>query len=190
MTRQKKLTFFTAGYAQVSIVFPYIVVSPAYFAGAIQLGGLMQTASRLQQRAERAVVLHHRLPPARRMARRDRAAGRLRGCGRGRRARSRVTPPVVEVVAGASRMPAVEIDDVAVQLPNGKPLVAGDGVAIRAGEHVLVTGPSGSGKSTLFRAIAGIWPFGKGTHRGARGRAGDDAAAAAVFPGRHARPPR
>ena len=28
---------------------------------------------------------------------------------------------------------------------------------------MLVTGPSGSGKSTLFRAIAGIWPFGKGT---------------------------
>ena len=27
---------------------------------------------------------------------------------------------------------------------------------------MLVTGPSGSGKSTLFRAIAGIWPFGKG----------------------------
>jgi putative ATP-binding cassette transporter len=25
-----------------------------------------------------------------------------------------------------------------------------------------VTGPSGAGKSTLFRAIAGIWPFGKG----------------------------
>ena len=45
MTRTKKLTFFTASYAQVSIVFPFIVVSPAYFAGAVQLGGLMQTAS-------------------------------------------------------------------------------------------------------------------------------------------------
>ena len=30
------------------------------------------------------------------------------------------------------------------------------------GTATLVTGPSGSGKSTLFRAIAGIWPFGKG----------------------------
>ncbi|MBV9558017.1 MAG: ABC transporter ATP-binding protein/permease, partial [Pseudolabrys sp.] len=45
MSRQKKLTFFTASYSQISIVFPYIVASPAYFAGAIQLGGLMQTAS-------------------------------------------------------------------------------------------------------------------------------------------------
>ena len=31
------------------------------------------------------------------------------------------------------------------------------------GVSVLVTGPSGSGKSTLFRALAGIWPFGRGT---------------------------
>ena len=45
MSRQKKLTFLTAGYGQVSSVFPFVVVSPAYFAGAIQLGGLMQTSS-------------------------------------------------------------------------------------------------------------------------------------------------
>src|SRR5437762_10204562 len=48
-------------------------------------------------------------------------------------------------------------------LPNGKPLVAADGLGLRAGERTLVTGPSGSGKSTLFRAIAGIWPFGSGS---------------------------
>jgi putative ATP-binding cassette transporter len=30
------------------------------------------------------------------------------------------------------------------------------------GERVLISGPSGSGKSTLFRALAGIWPYGKG----------------------------
>ena len=47
-------------------------------------------------------------------------------------------------------------------LPTGKPLVAADNLSIAPREQVLVTGPSGSGKSTLFRAIAGIWPFGKG----------------------------
>ena len=72
-----------------------------------------------------------------------------------------VSPPVVEVVTGAANA-GVQIDDVAVNLPDGKPLVAGDGLAIPPGDRVLVTGPSGSGKSTLFRAIAGIWPFGKG----------------------------
>ena len=71
------------------------------------------------------------------------------------------TPPVIEVDAtGDGR--AVELDNVAVNLPNGAPLVASDNVKMPRGEPVLVTGPSGSGKSTLFRAIAGIWPFGSG----------------------------
>jgi putative ATP-binding cassette transporter len=34
---------------------------------------------------------------------------------------------------------------------------------IKAGERALITGPSGCGKSTFFRAVAGLWPFGKGT---------------------------
>jgi putative ATP-binding cassette transporter len=45
MTRQKRLTFFTSGYNQVSNVFPFLVVSPVYFASRMALGGMMQTAS-------------------------------------------------------------------------------------------------------------------------------------------------
>jgi len=57
----------------------------------------------------------------------------------------------------------IALDDLLLTLPNGKPLVQTSGFRLRSGERTLVTGPSGSGKSTLFRAIAGIWPFGKGT---------------------------
>jgi ABC-type transport system involved in cytochrome bd biosynthesis fused ATPase/permease subunit len=71
------------------------------------------------------------------------------------------TPPVVEVqpVADAA---VIKLDDLAVTLPAGTPLVAADDIVVLPGERVLLTGPSGSGKSTLFRAIAGIWPFGSG----------------------------
>ena len=162
MTRTKQLTFFTAGYRQVSIVFPYVVVSPAYFAGKIQLGGLMQTASAFNSVQSALSFFINVYRAARRMARGDRAARRLRACGRSRRARPRVTPPVIEVrPAGDGR--AVELDDVAVE-PAGR-RAAGRGRRhhdARAASRVLVTGPSGSGKSTLFRAIAGIWPFGTG----------------------------
>ena len=44
MSRTKRLTLLTASYGQISTVFPLILVSPAYFAGKIQLGALMQTA--------------------------------------------------------------------------------------------------------------------------------------------------
>ena len=45
MTRTKRLTSLTASYGQAAVVFPYILVAPAYFANKIQLGGMMQTAS-------------------------------------------------------------------------------------------------------------------------------------------------
>ena len=45
MSRTKKLTAFTQSYSQASVIFPYILVAPAYFAKKIQLGGMMQTAS-------------------------------------------------------------------------------------------------------------------------------------------------
>jgi len=47
-------------------------------------------------------------------------------------------------------------------LPDGRKLAHIGDLAIVPLEPTLVVGPTGVGKSTLFRAIAGIWPFGKG----------------------------
>ncbi len=49
MKRQKSLTWFRAGYNQIATIFPFVVAAPRYFAGSIQLGGLMQTASAFGQ---------------------------------------------------------------------------------------------------------------------------------------------
>ena len=49
MQRTKQLTFLTAGYSQVAVIFPFLVVSPLYFAGSMMLGGLMQIASAFGQ---------------------------------------------------------------------------------------------------------------------------------------------
>ena len=45
MSRTKRLTALTSSYAQAAVIFPFILVAPAYFAQKIQLGGMMQTAS-------------------------------------------------------------------------------------------------------------------------------------------------
>src|SRR5205823_3928724 len=57
----------------------------------------------------------------------------------------------------------IDLEQLLVRLPNGRPLVSADGFSIRSNERTLVTGPSGAGKSTLFCAIAGVWPFGRGS---------------------------
>ena len=160
MSRQKKLTFLTAGYGQISSVFPFVVVSPAYFAGAIQLGGLMQTASAfgsVQGALSFFVTAYRSIAEWRAVI--ERLAGFDELIAAARAAATR--PPVIAFAPSDAGI--VSFKDLAVQLPNGAPLVNANDLSIKLGERVLVSGPSGSGKSTLFRALAGIWPFGKGT---------------------------
>jgi putative ATP-binding cassette transporter len=160
MTRQKKLTFFTASYAQAAVVFPFIMVSPAYFAGAVQLGGLMQTANafgRVQDALSVFITVYRNLAEWRavieRLAGFDASVAAARALA--------VTPPVIAVTP--SEGASVTFKDLMVRLPNGVPLVNASDISIGLGERVLVSGPSGAGKSTLFRALAGVWPFGAGT---------------------------
>ncbi len=159
MQRQKQVTFFTQSYSQASLIFPYIVVSPAYFSGAMQLGGLMQTASAfnsVQTALSYFITAYRQIAEWRAVI--TRLTGFEQAIAAGRAAA--VTPPAVEIVPRGNAVFAVDRLDV--RLPGGERIVAADHVAFPAGERVLVTGPSGSGKSTLFRAIAGIWPFGSG----------------------------
>jgi len=59
----------------------------------------------------------------------------------------------------------LRFDQLELALPSGETLVSSSNLDIAHGSRVLLQGPSGSGKSTLIRAIAGIWPFGKGRIR-------------------------
>ena len=160
MQRQKQVTFFTQSYSQASVIFPYIIVSPAYFSGAMQLGGLMQTASafnKLQEALSYFVSSYRDIAEFRAVV--ERLSGFEAAIALGRAAA--VATPAIQVVPRDSGS-AVTVDRLDVRLPGGERIVAAEQVAFPAGERVLVTGPSGSGKSTLFRAIAGIWPFGSG----------------------------
>jgi putative ATP-binding cassette transporter len=159
MTRTKQLTFLTAGYNQASVVFPFILVSPAYFAGQIQLGGLTQTASAFNsvQTAMSFFINVYRAfaewrAVIERLAGFETAIASANAIG--------TTTPAVQISPSATA--EVRLNELHVALPNGKPQVAADSIVIAPRDQVLVTGPSGSGKSTLFRAIAGIWPFGTG----------------------------
>jgi putative ATP-binding cassette transporter len=159
MTRQKKLTFFTAGYSQAAVVFPFIMVSPAYFAGAVQLGGLMQTANafgRVQDSLSVFVSLYRSLADFRA------TIERLEGFDRSVAAARAVATTETGIAVTTADASAVTFKDLSVRLPNGVPLVTASDLSIGLGEQVLVTGPSGAGKSTLFRALAGVWPFGAG----------------------------
>ena len=161
MSRTKRLTAFTASYSQAAVIFPYILAAPAYFADKIQLGGLTQTASAFGsvQRALSVFVTIYRT-----LAEWRAVVARLDGFEMSiASATTLASSPDSIGMVWSDGGKAIDLRKLMVNLPNGKPLVAADGLGLRAGERTLVTGPSGSGKSTLFRAIAGIWPFGNGS---------------------------
>jgi vitamin B12/bleomycin/antimicrobial peptide transport system ATP-binding/permease protein len=64
----------------------------------------------------------------------------------------------------------VDVDGVDLDLPDGQPLLRGVVFSAGRGAAVQISGPSGAGKSTLLRAIAGLWPYGRGEIGLAKGR--------------------
>ena len=160
MSRTKRLTAFTSSYSQAAVIFPYVLVAPAYFADKIQLGGMMQTASAFSsvQSALSFFVSIYRT-----LAEWQAVIARLDGfeAAIASAAALPVAAGSIDVVASTGG-DNIELRQLLVRLPNGTPLVSADGFSIHGHERTLVTGPSGAGKSTLFRAIAGVWPFGTG----------------------------
>ncbi|PWC97982.1 ABC transporter ATP-binding protein/permease [Azospirillum sp. TSO5] len=159
MRTQKRLVWFTSAYGQIAVIFPLLVAAPRYFSGALPLGSLMQTSQAFGQvqgalswfidayvnladwhaTTSRLTGFHHAVQAVR-------AAGRDHA----------------GVERAAATDGALTLDGLALTLPtSGTPLVRAD-LTVQPGDTLLITGPSGSGKSTILRAIAGIWPFGRG----------------------------
>jgi putative ATP-binding cassette transporter len=159
MLKQKQLGWFTSFYTQLAIIFPYVVVSPRFFAGQIQLGGIFQTASAFGQvQGALSWFIGAYTQFASWKATVDRLIGFAATLDKVRSGKVEG-----ERIEGADA--SLTLEQLALELPQGKALLAPTTLKLEPGRHVLVTGPSGSGKSTLFRALAGIWPYWKGRIR-------------------------
>jgi vitamin B12/bleomycin/antimicrobial peptide transport system ATP-binding/permease protein len=168
MRQQKRLTWFTAGYGQAAIIFPFVVAAPRYFRGEIPLGGLVQTASafgQVQDSLSFIVSSYTEIAEWRSVVQRlvgfEEALDRVR-------AQAGVQDGIRR---GAGDAPALAVENVDLALPGGTALISGVNLSLARGESAVLSGPSGAGKSTLIRAIAGIWPFGRGKIRVPRGSA-------------------
>ena len=160
MQRTKKVTAFTSSYSQAAVIFPYILVAPAYFAEKIQLGGMMQTASAFGSVQDSLSFI---ITSYRTIAEWRSVVERLSGFETAIENATALNIDKNIIHVRPDGKGAIDLDKLVVSLPSGTPLVAADSFSISGNERTLVTGPSGAGKSTLFRAIAGVWPFGSGS---------------------------
>jgi putative ATP-binding cassette transporter len=156
--RRKKLTWLTAGYGQVSVFVPMLAAVPQYFAKKIQLGGVMQILSAFGSVQD---SLSYIVSSYTDIAEYKSVVDRLSGFG-GRIdniAAEQVRPQPIAIERGGD---GVEVTGLSLNLPDGHGLHDGIALSAKAGHPLLITGPTGVGKSTLLRAIAGLWPFGRG----------------------------
>ncbi|HJU15007.1 MAG TPA: ABC transporter ATP-binding protein/permease [Stellaceae bacterium] len=165
--RRKKLTWLTTGYQQLAIVFPFVVAAPRYFDKVIQLGGLMQISSAFAQVQDSLSFIVNSYAE---IAQYQSVVERLAGFSAriDEIAAERAAAQAIEIERAGN---GIEVETLDLELPDGTPLRQDVVLAASPGQPLLITGPSGIGKSTVLRAIAGLWPFGRGRIRVADGRA-------------------
>jgi vitamin B12/bleomycin/antimicrobial peptide transport system ATP-binding/permease protein len=154
------LNAFLQFYTQISAIIPYVFVAPFYFVvKKVDFGTFNQAAdafsnvnSAMNFFVNQYTGLAAFSATIQRLSSFEDAFARAR-------ADEQKQPRIETAAAGG---PILSIPDLDLALPDGRKLAHVGDLALIPQESTLVLGPSGIGKSTLFRAIAGIWSFGKG----------------------------
>jgi putative ATP-binding cassette transporter len=156
---RKRLIAFTNFYGQISPIIPYVLTAPFYFLGKVTLGVMTQTASafgNVNDSLNFVVNYYVELADFRSVLERlktfDEALERAHALGE--------AVDRIHVEPGPSQ--AIDLSGVSVDLPDGRRILNVENLTLEPRTSALVSGPSGIGKSTFFRALSGIWPYGRG----------------------------
>lgn len=163
--KQKQLSWLTNSYAQIAIIFPFVVAVPRYLSQNISLGGLMQIANcfgKVQDAMSYFVDVYASL------AEWQSCAERLLSFDKHIAAIEKETEEKSGSLVREETPDRLRLMDVTISVPamdenkRTREIISSAACTIRSGEHVILKGPSGSGKSTLLRTLAGFWPYVKG----------------------------
>ena len=162
--KRRHMNYFHSGYTQLSAYVPYIVAAPQYFAGAFQMGEIMQT---VQAFGGVRVALSWFIFNYSSLAEWKATVDRLIQFENA----IRKSEGQKNFIVKESDEEKLLLKDIELILPDGKKLAYIPKLEIKKGEHVALSGPSNAGKSTLLYTIKGLWGYGKGTIEKPKGKA-------------------
>ncbi|PTM60187.1 ABC transporter ATP-binding protein/permease [Phreatobacter oligotrophus] len=147
MNRDLVLGLFTRPYMQTVLRIPMFLALPAFLAGRLTFGGLMQIASAFQNVVTTLswFIFSYR-DLAELFASARRLCGFLDAC-------AEASGPGDPAAAGDGPL---DLENLRVATPDGRTLFVLPRLTVAAGETVWLRAPSGHGKSTLSRVLAGL----------------------------------
>ncbi|MDO5351429.1 MAG: ABC transporter ATP-binding protein/permease [Succinatimonas sp.] len=151
---EKRLGFFTLGYAQLAVIFPILISAPMYFAKIITMGSIMQISSAFGRVQDSLSTLISNFSAwASFKAVIDRLAlyfDSMDSC--------------LNIVCLKAKLEGDEFKllNMEIKNPQGEVLCKDLNLSLVKGQSLLIRGPSGCGKSTLIKTIAGLWPYALG----------------------------
>lgn len=154
-----RLTWVTAGYGWFTIIAPIVVASPAYFMGNLSFGGMLMAVGAFQQVQQSlrwfvdnvGVIADWRA-----------TLFRVAGLRCALIEMDRLGDHASQIELAWSGEDKLRIEDLGVISPTGYTTLNESRVEIMPKDHVLILGAPASGKTSLFRAMAGLWSWGKG----------------------------
>jgi len=155
---------FSSAYSVLSMAFPLLVVSPRYISGAISLGMLMQTAQAFQQTA---AALSWPVDSLARVAEWKASGERVLNLVHAVEVSKKAAQAAADqriVVDRIKGDPDLAFQGVRIDDPDGSTVIDTFDLEVKPGDRVLIGGDPNAA-IRLFRAVARVWPWGRGRIR-------------------------
>ncbi len=154
------ILLFNSGYGVLSMAFPILIAAPRYILGSITLGALMQSVQAFQQMsAALSWPVNNMAGIAQWRASVERVLGLVKALEDLELEIARPDPQ--RILLEKPDKSVLSFHDLCISQLDGKVMICGLNAEIRPGERVLISGDAFTG-ARLFKAIAGLWPWGRG----------------------------
>jgi putative ATP-binding cassette transporter len=160
MITSKNITWLTASYSQVSIVFAFLMASPRYFNNEIQLGQLFEISGAYWYVHS---ALSYIIDSFSKIAEWQSILIRLKQFTQNMNKAQLLLKTTQDLTIHHSINDSFMAKNLSIQCPRKETLLKNLSLQLTPKDNILITGPSGSGKSTLLKTLTGIWPFSQGT---------------------------
>ncbi|WP_181164505.1 ABC transporter ATP-binding protein/permease [Amaricoccus solimangrovi] len=154
-----RLTWVTAGYGWVALVFPIIVAAPGYFAGRLSFGELMMVVGAFNQVQQ---SLRWFVDNTGAIADWRATLLRVMNFRQALLDLDRVEASAGLIERREGPRDRFLLEDVRVRTRHGCAALEPPSLEVGPGERVLILGKPGSGRTSFFLAIAGLWSAGSG----------------------------